>query len=61
MEESMHSKKRALALCPLPSDGQRQESQVAREQDARAYWERLSPAQEGWVLKKMRFAEMGKL
>jgi hypothetical protein len=34
-------------------------SRAQRERQARAYWDSLTPQQESWVLKKMRFAEFG--
>jgi hypothetical protein len=57
----MHTKKRALVLCPLPSDARGRPSRAARERDARAYWNRLSIAEEAWVLKAMKFAGMGRV
>jgi len=34
-------------------------SRAQREREAKAYWDSLTPEQEGWVLRKMRFAEFG--
>jgi hypothetical protein len=34
-------------------------SRAQREREAKAYWDSLTPRQEAWVLKKMRFAEFG--
>ena len=37
-----------------------QPSQAERQRDAKAYWDGLTPAQETWVLRKMRFSQMGR-
>jgi hypothetical protein len=58
-EESMQPKKQALVRCPLPPVELGGRSRAAREREARVYWNRLSPAQEAWVLRKMDFARMG--
>jgi hypothetical protein len=34
-------------------------SRAQRERDAKAYWNSLTPEQEAWVLRKMRFARKG--
>ena len=57
----MHPKKHALVLCPIPPDARNSRSRAEREQDARDYWDRLTPAHEAWVLTKMRLAQMGDL
>ena len=59
-EESMHRKTQTFVLCPLPPAGRGGGSRAARERDARAYWDRVTPAQERWILKKMKFAQMGR-
>ena len=61
LEESMHPQMQTLVLCPLPQVAAVGRSRAARERQARAYWDRLSRSQEAWVLRKMKFAEMGKL
>jgi hypothetical protein len=44
----------------LPAVETKATSRAAREREAKAYWDALTPAQEAWVLRKMHFAEMGK-
>ena len=55
----MHRKQRAFELhTQLPRD-RLLRSRSAREQAAKDYWDRMTAEQEGWVLKKMRFAALG--
>jgi hypothetical protein len=55
----MQPKKRALVPCPLPPVERGGRSRAAREKEARVYWDRLTPAREAWVLRKMEFVRMG--
>jgi hypothetical protein len=34
-------------------------SRAAREREAKAYWDSLTPQQEAWALRKMWFPSMG--
>ena len=43
----------------LPSAEPEGTSQAQRQWEAKAYWDSLTPEQEAWVLRKMRFAEFG--
>ena len=38
---------------------QPEQTRAQRERDAKAYWDSLTREQEAWVLKKMRFAQLG--
>ena len=55
----MDSKKQGLVLCTQPIEGSRPTSRAARERAAKEYWDRLTPQQEGWVLRKMGFGSFG--
>jgi hypothetical protein len=44
-------------LPPLPEELPQNRAQ--REREAKAYWDSLTPQQEAWVLRKMRFAAFG--
>jgi hypothetical protein len=44
-------------LPPLPAD--EPSSRAEREREAKAYWDSLTPKQEAWVLRKMRFHRLG--
>lgn len=55
----MHHDGRVFGLRTLPPVGAKPMSRAARERDAKAYWDSLTPQQEAWVLRKMRFFEMG--
>ena len=44
----------------LPPAPKARASRAAREREAKAYWDSLSPEQEAWVLRKMGFAKMGR-
>ena len=57
----MHRKRQQLELRTLLPEQSETTSRAARERAAKDYWCRLTPEQEAWVLRKMRFAEMGKL
>ena len=56
----MHGNTLGLGLRTLPSAGTGDTSRAERERLAKQYWDRLTPEQEVWVLRKMRFAEMGR-
>jgi hypothetical protein len=44
-------------LPPPPAEEPKRRAQ--RERDAEAYWDSLTPEQEAWVLRKMRFHAFG--
>jgi hypothetical protein len=44
----------------LPPGQSERTSRAAREREAKAYWDSLTPEQEAWVLKKMGFAALGR-
>jgi len=56
----MHPKSVGFVPRTLPPSEVEQVSQSERERAAKAYWNRLTPQQEGWVLRKMGFARMGR-
>jgi hypothetical protein len=58
-ESVMYPKRQRLELRTLLPAELRQTSMAARERAAKDYWDRLTPEQEAWALRKMRFAEMG--
>jgi hypothetical protein len=43
----------------LPPVPQGRTSRAAREREAKAYWDSLTPQQEGWALRKMGFHAFG--
>jgi len=55
----MHPKRARFVPRTLDWAANRRLSQAAREGEAKAAWDSLTPEQEGWVLRKMRFAKMG--
>jgi len=55
----MHPKAAGFVLRTLPPSEVEQVSRGERERAARAYWDRLTPEQEAWALRKMRFADFG--
>ena len=57
----MHRKRQQLELRTLPPAESERSSRAARERAAKDYWDRLTPEQEAWAMRKMRFAEMGQM
>ena len=55
----MHPKRQRLELRTLPPAESGRPSRAARERAAKAYWDRLTPEQEAWAMRKIRLAEMG--
>jgi hypothetical protein len=55
----MAPKMRGLGLCTPPPAQLVQTSRAQREREAKAYWDRLTPEQEAWALRKMRSREFG--
>ena len=50
----------ALVLRTLPPLAEEApKSRAQREREAKAYWDSLTPEQEAWVLRKMRFPRFG--
>jgi hypothetical protein len=56
----MHQRTHAFELCTQVPDEANRASRTAREREAKEYRDRLTPEQEAWVLRKMRFAEFGR-
>jgi hypothetical protein len=56
-----HVEPKVLRFVPrtLPPAEPVRQSRAAREREAKAYWNALSPQPEAWVLKKMRFGDFG--
>jgi hypothetical protein len=58
--ETRIAKTDAFVLRTLPPPAaEKPASRAQREREAKAYWDSLTPAQEAWALRKMRFAEFG--
>lgn len=55
----MHPVVRGFVPRTLAPDQPVRTSRAAREREAKAYWDSMSPEQEAWVLRKMRFGQMG--
>ncbi len=55
----MHPNRQLFVLRTQPVDEAKASSRVAREREAKAYWDSLTPQQEAWALRKMGFASMG--
>ena len=58
-EVAMQRSGREFVLCPMPPAATRRASRAAREREAKAYWDSLTPEQEAWVLRKMGFHRLG--
>ena len=48
-----------LVLRTLPAGDAKPRSRAARDREAKAYWESLTPAQEEWAMRKMGFFKFG--
>ena len=49
-----------FVLCTMPPQEKgRPSSRAARQREAKIYWDSLTPQQEAWALRKMRFHEFG--
>jgi hypothetical protein len=57
----MHHDGRQFVPRTLPAAPPLRSSQAARDREAKAYWDSLTPEQEAWVLRKMNFASFGTL